>query len=49
MITLQHLHIARKSYVKYNSLMLAQGNIDRVKELGVVIDESGLGLGVVRT
>ena len=29
--------------------MLVQGNVGRVKKLGVVIGESGRGLGVVRT
>jgi hypothetical protein len=41
--------LTRESYVKHNSLMLVQGNVGRVKELGVVIGESGRGLGVVRT
>jgi hypothetical protein len=41
--------LTRESYVKYNSLMLVQGHIGRVKKLGVVIGESGHGLGVVRT
>ena len=29
--------MARESYVKYNSLVLFQENIERVKKLGVVI------------
>ena len=39
----------RESYVKYNFLVLAQENIERVKILRVVIGESGRGLGVVQT
>ena len=50
MITLQHLHDSwRQSYVKYNSLVLVQENIERVKILGVVISKSGRGLGMVHT
>ena len=50
MITLQHLHdSSRESYVKNNSLVLVQENIERVKKLGVVIGESGRSLGVVHT
>jgi hypothetical protein len=30
-------------------LVQGQGNVGRVKKLGVVIGESGRGLGVVRT
>ena len=41
MMTLQHLHL------KYNSLVLVQENIERVKILGVVTGESRRGLGVV--
>ena len=41
--------IAKESYVKYNSLKLIQENIQGVKKLGVVISESGRGLGVVHT
>ena len=33
----------RESYVKYNFLVLAQENIERVKILRVVIGESGRG------
>ena len=31
----------RESYVKHNSRMLVQGNVGRVKKLGVVIGKSG--------
>ena len=41
--------LTRESYVKHNSLMLVEGDIGRVKKLGVVVGESGRGLGVVRT
>jgi hypothetical protein len=41
--------LTRESYVKHNSLMLVQGNVERVKKMGVVVGESGRGLGVVRT
>ena len=45
MITLQHLHDSwqERVYVKYNSLVLVQENIKRVKTLGVVIGESECG------
>ena len=45
MITLQHLHDSwqERVYIKYNSLVLVQENIERVKTLGVVIGESGRG------
>ena len=33
--------LARQSYVKYDPLMLVQGNVRRVKKLGIVIGESG--------
>ena len=33
----------RESYVKHNSRMLVQGNVGRVKKLGVVIGKSGRG------
>ena len=29
--------LTRESYVKHNSLMLVQGNVGRVKKLGVII------------
>ena len=29
--------LTRESYVKHNSLMLVQGNVGRVKKLGVVV------------
>jgi hypothetical protein len=41
--------LTRESYVKHNPLMLVQGNIGRVKKLGVVVGKSGRDLGVVRT
>ena len=41
--------MTKESYVKYNSLVLVQENIERVKKLGVVISERGRGLGVVHT
>ena len=50
MITLQHLHDSWREKATSNitrSLVLVQENIDRVKILGVVIGESGCGLGVV--
>jgi hypothetical protein len=48
MITLQHLHNVnkRESYVKHNSVVLVQGNVGRVKKLGVVVGESGRGLNI---
>ena len=50
MITLQHLHDSwRESYLKCNSLLWVQENIEEVKKLGVVISESGRGLGVIHT
>jgi hypothetical protein len=36
----------RESYVKHNSLMLVQGNVGRVKKLGVVVGKSGRGLNI---
>ena len=50
MITLEHLHDSwreRELRVKYDSLVLVQENIERIEILGVVIGESGRGLGVV--
>jgi hypothetical protein len=41
--------LTRESYVKHNSLMLVQGNVGRIKKLGVVVGKSGRSLGVVRT
>jgi hypothetical protein len=39
--------LTRESYVKYNSLMLVQGqHIGRVKKMGVVIGESGRGSNI---
>ena len=37
----------RELRVKYDSLVLVQENIERIEILGVVIGESGRGLGVV--
>ena len=52
MITRQRIHKSwqeRESYIKYNSLMLVQGNVRRAMKLGVIIGESGRGFGVVWT
>ena len=38
--------LARQSYVKYNALMLVQGNVGRVKKLGVVIRKNGRDLDI---
>jgi hypothetical protein len=39
--------LTRESYVKHiNSLMLIQGNVGRVKKLGVVVGEGGRGLNI---
>ena len=37
--------LARESSVKYNYLILIQGNVGRVKKLGVVIGENRPSLG----
>jgi hypothetical protein len=37
--------LTRESYIKHNSLMLVQGNVERVKKMGVVIGKSGRGFG----
>ena len=37
----------RELRVKYDSLVLVQENIERIEIFGVVIGESGRGLGVV--
>ena len=36
----------RESYIKHNSLMLVQGNVGRVKKLGVVVGENGRGSNI---
>ena len=38
--------LTRESYVKHNSRMLVQGNVGRVKKLGVVIGKSGRGSNI---
>ena len=41
--------VSERELRQYNSLVLVQENIERVKKLSVVISESGRGLGVVHT
>jgi hypothetical protein len=38
--------LTRERYVKRNSLMLVQGNVGKVKKLGVVVGKSGRGSNI---